>query len=600
MPQHNAFISYSHTADRELAVSLERGLKRFTKPWYQRQALRVFRDETDLSAAPALWSLIQQALDGSEFLIVLADPASAKSPWVDREIEHWLRTKGPESILIVLTGGSLQWDGRGAFDPSLSESIPPRLLTAFAEEPLYVDMRWARNASNLSLRDPRFLNQIADLAAPLHRKPKAELASAEVREHRRTVRVAWSAGIGLSVLLVAAVVLAFPAETQRRVANAKQHEAEITLARSDFAQGIQQVGADAVGIALPRLGRSLLLEPGRQSTAVRLVSLLTQRWLPRVATAGPSLSGPIKYLQYSKSGRILAAASADELQVWDVAAGKSLLSGTKHENFEITGVEFSPDDKWLAMSESFGGGGAHGEVRVWDLSAPAAAPKQIAVNGLLWSAKFTPGGKTLATASAFAIEFWRLDGTALPGKVDLQQFAQQIPDFSRVDNSYTDFVFVAAGDEIIIVAGMLGSGFVARYSLKEVQLKAIKPLPLMPGPVAIDASSSLVLLRFPNRVMNMFRRTSAQKRGTAIVLDRESLDPKSRAMGHEDLIGDIRFLPHGQLIFSGGEDGTLKLWDAGDGSPVAFSGRHRDRVTSIDVATHGLLLASAAMDGTAR
>ena len=38
---YDAFLSYSH---RGVAVAVQRGLERFAKPWYERRALRVFRD----------------------------------------------------------------------------------------------------------------------------------------------------------------------------------------------------------------------------------------------------------------------------------------------------------------------------------------------------------------------------------------------------------------------------------------------------------------------------------------------------------------------------------------------------------------------------
>ena len=46
---YQAFISYSHAADGKLSPALQSGLYRFTKSWYQRRALRVFRDKTSLS-----------------------------------------------------------------------------------------------------------------------------------------------------------------------------------------------------------------------------------------------------------------------------------------------------------------------------------------------------------------------------------------------------------------------------------------------------------------------------------------------------------------------------------------------------------------------
>ena len=51
---YDAFVSYSHAADGRLAPALQRGLQSLAKPWYRRRALRVFRDETSLSASPEL------------------------------------------------------------------------------------------------------------------------------------------------------------------------------------------------------------------------------------------------------------------------------------------------------------------------------------------------------------------------------------------------------------------------------------------------------------------------------------------------------------------------------------------------------------------
>src|ERR1700729_152844 len=83
---YDAFISYSHAADSRLAPSLERGLRRLTRAWYQRQALRIFRDQTTLAANPDLYATIERALQQSGNFILLASPAAARSPWVRREV----------------------------------------------------------------------------------------------------------------------------------------------------------------------------------------------------------------------------------------------------------------------------------------------------------------------------------------------------------------------------------------------------------------------------------------------------------------------------------------------------------------------------------
>ena len=112
MALYDAFISYSHAKDKPIAAALQSAVQRLGKPWYQRRAIRVFRDDTSLSATPHLWPTIEQALAQSRFLIVLASPEAAASPWVGKEIAYWLEHKSAETLLVALTDGSLAWDLR--------------------------------------------------------------------------------------------------------------------------------------------------------------------------------------------------------------------------------------------------------------------------------------------------------------------------------------------------------------------------------------------------------------------------------------------------------------------------------------------------------
>ncbi|WP_433256775.1 WD40 repeat domain-containing protein [Streptosporangium sp. CA-135522] len=75
---YDAFVSYSHRADGLFGPALQRGLQRLAKPWNQRRAMEVFRDQTGLAAGPALWPGIQAALDAARWfvLLVLAVTAS--------------------------------------------------------------------------------------------------------------------------------------------------------------------------------------------------------------------------------------------------------------------------------------------------------------------------------------------------------------------------------------------------------------------------------------------------------------------------------------------------------------------------------------------
>ncbi|MFG1607995.1 TIR domain-containing protein [Actinoplanes sp. NPDC049265] len=207
----DGFISYSHAADGKLAPAVQRGLHRLAKPWHRRRALWIFRDQTGLSVTPGLWSSIQKALDGSEWFVLLASPAAARSPWVNREIEYWIATKPAGRILPVVTDGEWRWDaGRGDLSAD-STAVPDALRGVFAEEPLFLDLRWADDDRKLNLRDSHFRDAIAELAAPMHGVGKDELESEDLRQHRqgrRMRRLATAAVVLLTVVASGTAVLA--------------------------------------------------------------------------------------------------------------------------------------------------------------------------------------------------------------------------------------------------------------------------------------------------------------------------------------------------------------------------------------------------------
>ena len=218
----DGFISYSHAADGRLAPAVQRGLHRLAKPWHRRRALWIFRDQTGLAVTPGLWTSIQAALDGSEYFVLLASPEAARSPWVNREIEHWVGSKSAGRILPVVTDGVWRWDPAARDFSADSTAVPAALRGVFAEEPLYLDLRWARDDLQLSLRHSRFRDAIAQLAAPMHGVSKDELEGEDVRQHRR-VRRLWS--VGVASLVVLALVASLTGVLAVRNANRANVEA---------------------------------------------------------------------------------------------------------------------------------------------------------------------------------------------------------------------------------------------------------------------------------------------------------------------------------------------------------------------------------------
>ncbi len=180
MALYDAFVSYSHTKDKPIAAALQSVVQKLGKPWYRRRALRVFRDDTSLSATPHLWPAIEQALSQSRFFILLASPEAAASKWVTKEVAYWLDHNSVETLLIGVTDGDLVWDETvGGFVAAEKTPLSQILSARFPNEPKWVDLRAYRDGVDKG----DFADLGADFAAAIRGMPKEDLLSQEVRQH---------------------------------------------------------------------------------------------------------------------------------------------------------------------------------------------------------------------------------------------------------------------------------------------------------------------------------------------------------------------------------------------------------------------------------
>lgn len=271
--QYDAFISYSHAADRAIAPALRDALHKLAKPWYQRRAAHVFLDQSSLAANPALWPHIEQAISESNHFILLCSPVAATSSWVARELQCWFAHGSPERLLLVLTEGELSWNERtGDFDWERSNVLPDSIRGNITTEPSYIDMRWARSEIKLSLSDPRFLDAAVSLAAPIRGIAKDDLASEEIRQHRRTRRIAWVVGVSLSVLLTVATFasIGFMQRGQELMAQLTESERARILAQGELARRLNAEGN--TGQALTTLSAALALPFDLESANLTLAA----------------------------------------------------------------------------------------------------------------------------------------------------------------------------------------------------------------------------------------------------------------------------------------------------------------------------------------
>ncbi len=350
--EYTAFISYSHGADAAAAAAIQSGLHGFAKPWYMRRAMRIFRDKTSLAASPALWPSLEKALGASEFLILLASPKSAQSVWIEREVAWWMTNRSGDKLLVVLTAGSIVWDeARRDFDWERTTALPAVLQSKLSDEPLYVDIRAQASAESLSLRNSKFREAILDLASTLRGASKDDLDGEDVRQFRRTRRIAWSAGTVLFVLAIAFASAWWYAVQQRDLAVARDLAARSSLA---LTEGKVELGAL---LAVEAIRRKTSLES--DNAIRRALGLLA------APVAAVKINEPVTGIAADREGRRIAIGGEQRLIVWDSAAGDTVPLASKTP---VRTVAISDDGRRVLVIDT------DDKVDLWDGSAKRQPP----------------------------------------------------------------------------------------------------------------------------------------------------------------------------------------------------------------------------------
>ncbi len=131
-----AFVSYS-SKDGEFARWLHRSIETYSIPVQlvshktpvgvlaPRRFRPVFHDRSELPASADLGARIEEALRASHYLIVICSPHAARSRWVNKEIETFLRLGRVNQILPIILDGEPHVGGeRECFPPSLLDVEP--------------------------------------------------------------------------------------------------------------------------------------------------------------------------------------------------------------------------------------------------------------------------------------------------------------------------------------------------------------------------------------------------------------------------------------------------------------------------------------------
>ncbi|MEX2307121.1 MAG: protein kinase [Pirellulales bacterium] len=257
---------------------------------------------------------------------------------------------------------------------------------------------------------------------------------------------------------------------------------------------------------------------------------------------------------YSPDGRQIASGSSDKtIKILDAASGKEIMTLPGHADGVLT-VRYSPDGRQL-LSGSY-----DNTARLWDLASRRMLQELKGHTWWVWSAEFSPDARRIVTAGQ--------DGKAIvwqkQGAGSGEQGAENTQGYSRL----TEFT------------GHDGAVYSAKFS-PDGKL------------VATGGYDKRLMIWSPDEVqpVDIGRR-----------LDRQP-DPKPNYQilsAHDGPVRSVAFSPNGQLVLTGSEDNTIRIWDVAAGKAVKTLRGHGSGVRACAFSPDGEWVLSGGDDQRAR
>jgi WD40 repeat protein/DNA-binding SARP family transcriptional activator/energy-coupling factor transporter ATP-binding protein EcfA2 len=392
-------------------------------------------------------------------------------------------------------------------------------------------------------------------------RQRAEGQTRSARQLRRRAYV-------LVGILLLALVLAVAAILQRNSANRQTH---LAAARELALASVNNLNVDAelsTLLALQAVSESDLANVPVPYEVQDALHQAIQNSRIHYTLAGHA--GEVLAVAYSQDGKLLATAGRDTTaKLWDAATGTELVTLRGH-SLIVEDVAFSPDGKILATASD------DKTVKLWDVESWKELRTLDVNDDVVWNVSFSADGKLLATAGEATAKMWNVDTGQL---------------LLTFEGQYGPVAFSPVGNQLAT------SSNDGTTKIWDVETGAeILSLPYAANILAFSPDGKR--LATANTELKVWNVTTG--------------DELVSATGFTAIVRGIAFNPDGSQIATGGQDGTVILWDSWTGKRLFALAGHAGAINDVAFSPQcvappdnlfawcGVWLATASRDGTAK